>query len=60
MGEPEDYCGDVVYDVWRRGGNPDAVDRDQVKDSRDDGLDAEAAAGRELRRQRRRAEEDQR
>jgi hypothetical protein len=20
--------GDLVYDVWRRGGNPDAVDRD--------------------------------
>jgi len=26
----DDAFGDAVYEVWRRGGNPDAVDRDHV------------------------------
>jgi hypothetical protein len=48
----DDYRGDVFYDVWRSGGNPDAVDYDRVRDSYYDGLDSEDAARRELHAQR--------
>jgi hypothetical protein len=47
-----DYRGDVFYDVWRSGGNPDAVDYDRVRDAYYDGLDSGEAADRELRCQR--------
>ncbi len=46
------YCGDVIYEVWRSGGNPDAVSADDMDDHYYDGLDAEAAAREELRCQR--------
>lgn len=45
------YQGDVTYEVWRRGGNSDRVDRDRVRDCFDDGLSSETAASREMRRQ---------
>jgi hypothetical protein len=28
----EKFQGDVTYEVWRRGGNPDLIDRDDVAD----------------------------
>lgn len=50
----DSYFGDVVYDVWRMGGNPDAIDRDDVEDDRADGYYADEAANREYARQTRR------
>lgn len=47
-----DYYGDVIYEVWRRGGNPDAVDPDRVRDYQEEDLFPEHAAAREVRRQR--------
>lgn len=46
------YEGDVWYDVWRGGGNPDRVDYDRVIDGYNDGRQAEDVARAELRRQR--------
>lgn len=47
-----DYEGDVIYEVWRSGGNPDAVDRDRVRDAYDDRLSKDEAVAMELRHQR--------
>ena len=46
------YEGDVSYDVWRNGGNPDQVDYERVTDGYYGGLQAEDVAREELRRQR--------
>ena len=53
MAERDDYFGDVVYDAWRSGYNPDAVERDQVEDYRDEGMDSFEAGEAECRRQQR-------
>jgi hypothetical protein len=45
-----EYEGDVWYEVWRNGGNPDNVDPDRVRDYYDDGYGAEAAARQEQNR----------
>lgn len=45
------YEGDVWYEVWRSGGNPDIVDPDRIRDSHDEGLWPEEAASREMRHQ---------
>lgn len=50
--EERRYEGDVWYEVWRSGGNPDRVDLDRVSDAFYDGLSTEDCASRELRRQR--------
>ena len=47
-----EFFGDVIYDVWRAGGNPDAVDRDRVSDAYRDHDEVEHAVARELRAQR--------
>ena len=47
----EKYQGDVFYEVWRSGGNPDAVDYDRVRDCYSDGDEPECCASSELRRQ---------
>ena len=52
MRDRREYEGDVFYDVWRSGGNPDRIDYDRVEDSRWEGLYPEEAAYRELRSQR--------
>lgn len=54
-----DY-GDVVFDVWMRGGNADLVDRDRVAERQADGYDRDEAVAAELRgqRQRRKPEPD--
>ena len=46
------YEGDVMYEVWRREGNPDRVDYDRVQDAYYDGLTSDEAASREMKRQR--------
>lgn len=46
------YEGDVEYEVWRSGGNPDMVDRDRVDNCHDMGYFADEAARVELRHQR--------
>ena len=38
------YTADVDYEVWRRGGNMDAVDRDRVSDDFYRGLSTEESA----------------
>lgn len=48
----DDYWGDVVYEVWRSGGDVDRIDDDRVEDSRWDGLQYEQAARIELQHQR--------
>ncbi len=48
--ERSDYYGDVVYEVWRHGGDPDMVDYDRLDDYRYEGLYPDEAASRELRR----------
>jgi hypothetical protein len=51
----EKFFGDVVYEVWRSGGNPDAVGRERVESAEYGGAIAEEVAGLELRLQRARA-----
>jgi hypothetical protein len=51
----EQYFGDVVYEVWRGGGNPDAVSRDRVEAAEAGGAYPDETAGCELRLQRARA-----
>lgn len=46
------YEGDVIYEVWRRGGNVDRVDMDRVDDYYYGDVSAGHAAGSELKRQR--------
>lgn len=46
------YEGDVVYEVWRNGGNPDAVNMDLLEDRYYEGVPANDAAASEIRRQR--------
>lgn len=46
-----DYHGDVTYEVWRSGGNPDSIDRDRVDEHRAYGDDADIAARHELHAQ---------
>lgn len=45
------YEGDVAYDVWRAGGNPDAIDLDRIDDHYYEGAYADEAAAAELRHQ---------
>lgn len=51
--ERREYEGDVYYEVWSRGGNPDAVYYDCVLDCYYDGREAAACAAEEVTRQRR-------
>jgi hypothetical protein len=58
--EYNEYLGDVWYEVWRRGGNPDIVDDDRVIDRYYDGYDSDESAALEIRSQNRyRGEEDE-
>ncbi len=46
-----DYWGDVLYDVWRNGGDSDNVDRDHTDECFDSGVDAfDCASGHYLRK----------
>jgi len=44
----KNYEGDVWYDTWMMGGNPDLVDPDRVEDYYEEGLYSEEAAKIEL------------
>lgn len=59
--EQRRFEGDVVYEVWRGGGNPDRINDDGLADAYYSGRYAEDVAAEELRhqRQRREPEEDQ-
>lgn len=46
----DDY-GDVIYETWRRGGNVDRIDRDEVMDDLRYGDYASEIAEREVDRQ---------
>ncbi len=50
-----DFNGDVVYDVWRNGGNPDEIDEVRLDEAYWDGYEADEFAQSEVRRQRDRA-----
>jgi hypothetical protein len=50
--EYDRYHGDVSYEVWRDGGNPDTVDYDKTTNDYYSGLSAVESASSELRRQR--------
>jgi len=52
MKDHDKYFGDVCYDVWRAGGNPDRINPDRIDAAEADGIEAEDAARRELRHQR--------
>lgn len=54
--EERRFYGDVEYEVWRSGGDPDMVDHDRVHDW---SPDVDGAARSELRRQRRRPESEE-
>lgn len=54
--EEREYEGDVVYDVWRRGGNPDRIDVERVQEHYYQGDEHEMAARDELRHQQRRGD----
>lgn len=47
------FEGDVVYDVWRSGGNPDAVSYDRLVDDYYGDRSVDEVVARELRSQRR-------
>lgn len=47
----DDYRGDVVYEVWRRGGNVDRIDDDRVHEHYSYGDEYEQAADHEMRLQ---------
>lgn len=51
MTEKDRFYDDVVYEVWRRGGNSDRVDRDDLQELRECGYAAEDAAAKEIERQ---------
>ena len=59
--ERDDWEGDVTYEVWARGGNIDAIDRDNLQDRYIEGAYPEEVADSILRgqRQQRRYEEDE-
>jgi len=42
--------GDVIYEVWRNGGDPDQVDYDRVREDQRDGYRYDEIADSELRR----------
>lgn len=49
--EERKYYGDVEFEVWRSGGNPDLVDRDRVREYFYEQYCPEDAASIELRKQ---------
>jgi hypothetical protein len=55
--ERRHYEGDVAYEVWRNGGNVDAIDYDRVWDGYYGHRAYDEAAAMELRAQRRRQSE---
>lgn len=50
--EQRKYQGDVWYEVWRSGRDPDMIDHDRVSRNYYDGMDYQDAARVELRHQR--------
>lgn len=50
--EKQVYEDAVIYEVWRRGGNPDRIDHDRLSDGYYQGVPEDDMASRELRRQR--------
>jgi|HubBroStandDraft_6_1064221.scaffolds.fasta_scaffold3142399_2 hypothetical protein len=51
MDPKSDYRGDVIYEVYRCGGNVDRIDLDRVDRCFESGLSEEIAARRELQHQ---------
>ena len=50
--EERQYHNDVWYEVWRSGGNPDAISPERVQDAFYNGAYSQDAAAREIRSQR--------
>lgn len=49
--EERKYQGDVWYEVWRSGGDPDRLSPDRIQDDFYRGLDYIQAASNEMKRQ---------
>lgn len=49
--DKDDYLGDVIYEVWRSGGDVDRIDYDRVQYNQYDGFEFEQAARVEMRHQ---------
>ena len=54
MTEKDRFDGDVFYEVWRRGGNPDRVNCDDFRELQECGYTAEDVAAAEIERQQQR------
>lgn len=50
--EQREFEGDVFYEVWRRGGNPDCIDYDRLQDCFDEHHEADTCAARIMEQQR--------
>ena len=48
--ERDEAFGDAVYEAWRRGYNPDQVERERIEDDWYAGYPAEDCASREVNR----------
>lgn len=57
--ERREYENDVFYEVWRSGGNPDAINYDRVEEHFYNGDYSEHAASHELLAQRPQPQEEQ-
>ncbi len=42
----DNYYGDVLYDVWRGGGNADMVDRDHTDECYDNNIESSVCASK--------------
>ena len=49
----ENYRGDIIYDTWLSGGNPDIIDDDQLRDAYERDEPEHWVVEDEVRRQRR-------
>lgn len=57
--ERREYEADVFYEVWRGGGNPDAIDYDHTDNAYYNGIPADDCASSELSRQQHRNQESE-
>lgn len=48
----EEFENETFYQIWRRGGNPDAVHPDRVADAEQEGFEPDEFAAKEVERQR--------
>ena len=58
MSEKDDkYFGDMIYEAWRNGDNPDEISRDEAKDYQEAYYEPEEAAELHFRKHREQEED---